>query len=298
MEENEIIEAIAGSLIFREPTTDQWAAADEYLSGNVVQKLEEAKAAAETDKAFEVNVKALQAIQPPLIPSEDIDASLSSPFISESYLAQFLYEVIGEGTVGHNAKSFQFQRTASGSWKIRCRCYVNPSNPQFYNVYGTTDYSAVWLVEHLINQTPIVAMKDGKDAAGKKVRVKDTEQTVILQEKCELIAQAFQDWIFSDPVREAEIVSQYNQTYNNYVVPQYDGSHLTFPGMTSRIELKPHQKNAVYRIIRDNGALIGHVVGSGKTITLLAAGMELKRLGRISKPLYLVPNNLLAQWGG
>lgn len=149
-----------------------------------------------------------------------------------------------------------------------------------------------------MNKSPAIATKEEIDAAGKTHRVQDRETTVVLMEKCRLIEEKFQEWIFQDPKREAAIVEVYNQNYNTNVVPKYNGSHLTFPGMSESIELKPHQKNAVYRIIRENGALIGHVVGAGKTITLLAAGMELKRLGRINKPLYLVPNNLLAQWGG
>lgn len=302
MDEADVLQELAGSQIFKNPAAkseeDEWLTSDQYLSGNVLQKLEEAKATAAADPAYEPNVKALEAAQPPLIPAEDIDVTLGSPFLSPDYVSQFLFEKIGKKKTGRGPNSFLIQKKANGGYKIKTYCYIAATNPEFCSVYGTVEYNAIWLTQRLMNKYEVVATKEETDASGKIHKVRDHEKTVILLEKCRLIEDAFREWIFQDPTRETEIVSAYNQQYNNEVVPKYDGSHLTFPGMTAAIELKPHQKNAVYRIIRENGALIGHTVGSGKTITLLAAGMELKRLGRINKPLYLVPNNLLPQWGG
>ena len=300
--EDEILREIVGTLVFKNPDArgveDQWLPSDQYLSGNVLQKLNEAKAAAENFPEYAVNVKALEAVQPDLIPAEDIKVNLGVPYLNPYYISQFIYEVIGEKKVGKSPLSFPINVNSKGDSKITPRCWIGGSNPQFCNIYGTKEYDAIWLIQKLMNKSPAIATKEEIDAAGKTHRVQDRETTVVLMEKCRLIEEKFQEWIFQDPKREAAIVEVYNQNYNTNVVPKYDGSHLTFPGMSESIELKPHQKNAVYRIIRENGALIGHVVGAGKTITLLAAGMELKRLGRINKPLYLVPNNLLAQWGG
>ena len=304
--EEEVINEIGGVLIFRNPSAgafdEQWIAADEYLSGKVVEKLAEARWAAEDSTEFEANVKALEKIQPPIIPSDEIQISIGAQFINPKYISQFVYEVIGaSGTarLGIGPETFTFPKDAKGVCKFHSKCYIPSAHPGFYSQYGTSDYSAGWVVERLMNKTQIVAMKSEKDpTTGKSIRVKDVSATVILLEKALLLETEFKKWIYADASREADIVQEYNKVYNSTIVAKYDGSHLSFPGMTASIKLKKHQKNAVYRIIRDNGALIGHVVGAGKTITLLAAGMELKRLGRVSKPVYLVPNNLLAQWGG
>lgn len=301
MTEAAVIAELQGTMIFRNPASgfpeDFWLPSDQYLSGNVRKKLEEARQAANLDPAFQKNVAALEAAQPALVPIEDIDIGLGVPFLDRTYIQAFLWEAIGNRKVGTGPNDFQIEETKKGI-KISFSKYIPSSNPEIYSIYGTPKYSALWLVERLVNKKQIIAKKDEIGPDGKVRAVADPEETVVLQEKAQLIENKFKEWILSDPIRSAEIVEQYNREFNSIVVPKYDGSHLTFPGMSADIQLKPHQKNAVYRILRENGALIGHVVGAGKTITLLAAGMELKRIGRIHKPLFLVPNNLLAQWGG
>lgn len=301
MTEAAVIAELQGTMIFRNPASgfpeDFWLPSDQYLSGNVCKKLEEARQAANLDPAFQKNVAALEAAQPELVPIEDIDIGLGVPFLDRTYIQAFLWEAIGNRKVGTGPNNFQIEETKKGI-KISFSKYIPSSNPEIYSIYGTPKYSALWLVEHLVNKRQIIAKKDEIGPDGKVRAVADPEETVVLQEKAQLIENKFKEWILSDPIRSAEIVEQYNREFNSIVVPKYDGSHLTFPGMSADIQLKPHQKNAVYRILRENGALIGHVVGAGKTITMLAAGMELKRIGRIHKPLFLVPNNLLAQWGG
>lgn len=301
MEEASVIAELNGTMIFCNPSPscqqDFWIPSDQYLSGNVREKLDEARQAASLDPVFQKNVAALEAVQPELVPAQDIDLSLGASFLDKAYIQAFLWEVIGNYKIGTNPDIFQIVEIKKGI-KIICRRYISLSNPEIYSVYGTPNYSALWLVEHLVNKNPIVAKKEEIGLAGKKHSVADPEETVVLQEKARLIEEKFKEWIFRNPTRSAEIVEQYNREFNSVVIPKYDGSHLTFPGMSADIQLKPHQKNAVYRILRENGALIGHVVGAGKTITMLAAGMELKRIGRVNKPLFLVPNNLLAQWGG
>jgi len=300
---DEVISEIGGKLIFKDPCAgsfdEQWIAADEYLGGKVVEKLDAAMKAAEHSNEYDANIKALKKVQPTFIPSEDIHISLDSQFLDNKYVSQFVYEVIGNRKVGSGPETFTFPQTHKGSVKLHCRSYIPHNQPGFFSQYGTSEYGACWIIERLMNKTQIVAMKSETDpVTGKSIRVKDIEETMIVLEKALLIETEFKKWIFDDATREADIVHEYNKLYNSTVLPKYDGSHLTFPGMTTTVVPKKHQKNGVYRIIRENGALIGHVVGGGKTITLLLAGMELKRLGRVSKPVFLVPNNLLAQWGG
>lgn len=301
MEEASVIAELNGTMIFRNPSPscqqDFWIPSAQYLSGNVRAKLNAAQQAAILDPIYEKNAAALEAVLPELIPAKDIEISLGAPFLNKSHFQSFIWEVIGDGKIGNGPDNFQIQKTKRGC-KIKSEISIYKSNPEIYSIYGTSRYSALWLMERLISNNQIVAKIKETGPDGKERMVTDADETVVLQEKAKLIESKFQEWIFSDPAREAEIVEEYNREFNSVVVPKYDGSHLTFPGMTADIQLKPHQKNAVYRIIRENGGLIGHVVGAGKTITMLAAGMELKRIGRIQKPLYLVPNNLLAQWGG
>lgn len=303
MSEDEVISECAGRVFFRNPVPskaeDIWITKDKYLSGNIREKLREAEALALSDSSFDVNVEALKAVLPPIIPAEDIKISLGAPFIPTDMVQEFLFEVIGDGRIGTGPGDYIINRDRGNRWNVKCTAVISRSEPKIYSEFGTPDYNAFKLVANLLNLSEIAVYNTEIDpSTGKKKRVKDSEQTIVVLEKAEIIESAFIHWVLDGGVREARLVHVYNEIMNTNVVPRYDGSHLTFPGMTARVKLEPHQKNAVYRIICNNGDLIAHVVGGGKTFTMLAAGMELRRIGRVSKPMFLVPNNLLSQWGG
>lgn len=300
--EAEVIDSCIGRLFFMNPyptsERDAWIAKDAYLCGNVREKLCQAKNAAESDSDFEANIAALESVQPPLIPAKDISLKLGAPYIPTRIIQKFIFEVIGKKTCGMIPSNFKIERDSKGKWRITSDAYIMYNDPRFYSEYGMPEHSALSIITRLMNSTELTAYKSETDpVTGKNIRVKDPEQTVVLNDKADTIQNAFQFFVMDGGACETEIVEVYNAAMNTNVVPKYDGSHLTFTGMTSTVDMKQHQKNAVYRIIRENGALLSHVVGAGKTFTMIAAGMELKRLGRVTKPLYVVPNNLLFQWG-
>ena len=296
----EVVSQGIGKLFFRSPVPGEevWIAKDEYLSGNVRQKYDDAKQAALDDSTFEVNVKALESVLPPLIPASDIDVKLNSPFLNPKLVEKFLYEVIGEKSVWGYRALPRLERNPKGRWAVHSSGWFNKNDPRLCSVYGIMDYTAIRIIENLMNSTEIVVLKDEFTTTGKNKRVKDQERTVMALEKAELIISEFKRWVLDGGPREADIVESFNKGLNSNVVPKFDGSHLTFPGMTETIRLRAHQKNSVYRIMRDNGGLLNHVVGAGKTFSIIAAAMKLKQVGRISKPWVVVPNNLISQWGG
>jgi N12 class adenine-specific DNA methylase len=300
---DEVISECAGRVFFRNPSAgsivDTWLTKDKYLSGNIRAKLKEAELCALNDSSFEVNVEALKAVLPAIVPAKDIKVSLGAPFIPTDMIQQFLFEIIGDGRIGTGPDDYVISRDKGAKWNLKCKAYVTKDEPKVYSEFGTEEYSAFRIVKNLINLSEIVAYKDDIDpVSGKKTRVKDSEQTIIVLEKAAAVEAAFKRWVFDGGIQESRLVHNFNETMNTNVIPKYDGSHLTFPGMTASVKLGSHQKNGVYRILCNNGDLLAHVVGGGKTFTLLAAGMELKRIGRVNKPMYLVPNNLLSQWGG
>ena len=294
---------LEGSMIFRNPhpegADDEWILRTAYLSGPVLKKYREAQEAAENSAEFEINVEALKQVLPDPIPSKDIYVTLASSFVDDKFIVDFADYLLGS-QISHpyTDELFSIEYQNDGKRHLACNHYISPANVVIYSTYGIPEMGALALFDRLLNQRSITVY-DKVNTGGDKTRfVTNTEKTIAAQEKANLIAEKFTEWIFSDPDREREIVESYNSSFNDYVIPTYDGSHLTFPGMSMNIELRPHQKNAVFRIIQENGAFLNHAVGSGKTFTMIAAGMELERLGRIRKPLYLVPNNLLTQWGG
>jgi N12 class adenine-specific DNA methylase len=301
--EDEIKSECAGSMFFHNPLAtsaeDAWITKDKYLSGNVKEKLKIAEAQSLLDPSFEANVKALKLVQPAIVPAKDIKVSLGVPFIPIEMIQQFMFEVIGDGRIGTGPDDYIITRDKGARWHIKCKADISPSEPKIYSEFGTPGYSAIRLVKNLLNLSEIAVYEKVYDpASGTDKMVKNPEQTIIVVEKANAIEAAFKNWVLDGGTQEMKVVHAFNEIMNTNVIPRYDGSHLTFPGMTDSVKLGEHQKNAVYRILCNNGDLIAHVVGGGKTFTLLAAGMELKRIGRISKPMYLVPNNLLAQWGG
>ncbi len=268
-----------------------WETGDEYLSGNVRAKLNKAEAAAEIDHRYIRNVDALKAVQPPDLPWEEIYARLGASWIPAKYVERFVESLLNLPKCVKIAHA-----PAIGTWTVsikgdeRWRLHDNIDNT---TTWGTSRMSAVNLIEDGLNlRIPTVYDYDSDGKA--TVNVKETEAA---REKLYQIKEQFSAWIWQDDGRKDHLVRKYNDEFNNIRLREYDGSHLTLPGMTSDITLRPNQKNGVWRCLKDRMVLLAHAVGAGKTLTGVAAAMELKRVGLIKKPMFCVPNHLLEQWG-
>jgi len=276
-------------LIFKNPEGD-YETADAYLSGNVREKLSMAEAAAKADPAFKENVEALKAVQPDDLSAADIGARLGAGWVAPTYIDQFLAHLMGIG--GHTRTS---HAQILSSWKVDL---VHSWSDIKRSVaatatWGTSRYNAINLVEGALNlRVPTVYDKmDDKS-------VVNQAETVAAREKQQQIKDEFKKWLWLDPERRRYLVRKYNDEYNNLRLRIYDGSHLTLPGVSSMIKLWPHQKNAIWRMVQGGNTLLAHVVGAGKTFEMIAAGMELRRLGLAKKPMYVVPNHMLEQFTG
>lgn len=303
---DECINRLNGILMYRDPDelfsadiqpTDGWLTADEYLSGNVVEKLRKAKLLSSRFPELKVNVEALEKVQPEKIKAVDILAQIGSSWIPEKYIEQFVEEVFGIGTVvEHN--------TATANWKLS-----NKVNGNYHSStsteYGTADINAMYILENSLNLRDSTVWRDKRDELGhlvyddkgNKVREKDVEKTIAANHKAEKIKETFKEWVWTDAYRTQDLENIYNSKYNTERARTYDGSHLFFAGMTSSIELADHQKNAVARVLYGGNTLLAHVVGAGKTFEMTAAAMEMRRIGAANKPLFIVPNHLIGQWG-
>ena len=303
---DECINRLNGILMYRDPDeffsadikpTDGWLTADEYLSGNVVEKLRKAKLLSSRFPELKVNVEALEKVQPEKIKAVDILAQIGSSWIPEKYIEQFVEEVFGIGTVvEHN--------TATANWKLS-----NKVNGNYHSStsteYGTADINAMYILENSLNLRDSTVWRDKRDELGhlvyddkgNKVREKDVEKTIAANHKAEKIKETFKEWVWTDAYRTQDLENIYNAKYNTERARTYDGSHLFFAGMTSSIELADHQKNAVARVLYGGNTLLAHVVGAGKTFEMTAAAMEMRRIGAANKPLFIVPNHLIGQWG-
>lgn len=303
---DECINRLNGILMYRDPDelfsadiqpTDGWLTADEYLSGNVVEKLRKAKLLSSRFPELKVNVEALEKVQPEKIKAVDILAQIGSSWIPEKYIEQFVEEVFGIGTVvEHN--------TATANWKLS-----NKVNGNYHSStsteYGTADINAMYILENSLNLRDSTVWRDKRDELGhlvyddkgNKVREKDVEKTIAANHKAEKIKETFKEWVWTDAYRTQDLENIYNSKYNTERARTYDGSHLFFAGMTSSIQLADHQKNAVARVLYGGNTLLAHVVGAGKTFEMTAAAMEMRRIGAANKPLFIVPNHLIGQWG-
>lgn len=303
---DECINRLNGILMYRDPDeffsadikpTDGWLTADEYLSGNVVEKLRKAKLLSSRFPELKVNVEALEKVQPEKIKAVDILAQIGSSWIPEKYIEQFVEEVFGIGTVvEHN--------TATANWKLS-----NKVNGNYHSStsteYGTADINAMYILENSLNLRDSTVWRDKRDELGhlvyddkgNKVREKDVEKTIAANHKAEKIKETFKEWVWTDAYRTQDLENIYNSKYNAERARTYDGSHLFFAGMTSSIKLADHQKNAVARVLYGGNTLLAHVVGAGKTFEMTAAAMEMRRIGAANKPLFIVPNHLIGQWG-
>ena len=273
-----------------------YVTADEYLSGNVREKLALAKAAqtADPDGPYAVNVEALTAAQPTDLQAGDIEVRLGSTWIPPEVVGQFMYQLLNTPSYRkHKIKVLFSSHTAIWNVTGKSEDYDNTAANL---TYGTKRISAYKIIEETLNLRDVRIFDNAIDANGNEIRVLNKKETVIAQQKQQAIREAFRDWIWKEPERREGLVRLYNDKFNAIRPREYDGSHIQFHGMNPEIELRPHQKNAVARILYGGNTLLGHVVGSGKTYTMAAAAMEAKRLGLCHKPMFVVPNHLTEQW--
>ena len=299
--EQEIYEELKG-VIFLNPmygygnsTERKYLMADEYLSGNVREKLAWAKKSAEVyPEDYKINVEALEKVQPKDLTASEIFVQLGTTWLPEEIAQQFMYEFLDTPVYARwNIKVHYSKLT--GEWNVEGKSY-DRGNLKAYNTYGTKRVNAYKIIEDTLNMKDVRVFDYIEDDEGKKRAVLNKKETAIAQSKQELIKQGFQDWVWRDPARREKLVRLYNDKFNSIRPREYDGSHIIFSGMNPEIELREHQKNAVAHIIYGGNTLLAHAVGAGKTFEMTAAAMESKRLGLCNKSLFVVPNHLTEQW--
>ena len=292
--EEEIIDELRG-VIFLNPDTERWETSDEYLSSNVREKLRAAEKAAESDSRFGVNTEYLKRVQPKDLDASEIEVRLGATWIEPHYIDRFIRDVFHTDfwLVGRQVKT-QYSKV-SGQWNIQGKS-ADRGNPMVYSTYGTERINGFHLLEDALNLKDTKIYDTFRDADGEH-RVLNKKETMLAQQKQELIRAAFKEWIFQDMRRRETLVAKYNELFNSIRPREYDGSHIRFVGMTPEITLMEHQKNAIAHILYGDNVLLAHCVGAGKTFQMIAAGMEARRLGLSQKNLYVVPNHLTEQWG-
>ena len=292
--EQEITDELAGA-IFRNPVTQQWETSDEYLSGNVREKLATAETFAANHAEYQINVDYLKRVQPKDLDASEIEVRLGANWVKPEYITQFMKEVFKTPNYYAGIDIKATYSEISGAWNISGKS-LDRGNPLVTNTYGTLRVNAYKLLEDALNLRDTKIYDTIHDADGDH-RVLNKQETMLAQQAQESIREAFKQWIFKDLDRREELCKVYNERFNAIRPREYDGSHIKFVGMTPEISLMPHQKNAVAHILYGNNTLLAHCVGAGKTFQMIAAGMESRRLGLAQKNLYVVPNHLTEQWG-
>lgn len=294
--EEEVTEELTG-VIFKNPLTDKWEPSDEYLSGNVREKLNIARQFAGNHPEYMVNVQALERVQPKDLDASEIEARLGATWISPDYITEFMAETFHTPRQHINYERIKVQYAeVTGQWNVKGKNVDSSNNPLSTATYGTQRANAYRLLEDALNLRDTKIYDTIHDADGEH-RVLNRKETTLAQQKQELIREEFKEWIFKDMSRRETLCKIYNERFNSVRPREYDGSHIQFVGMNPEIKLMEHQKNAVAHILYGNNTLLAHCVGAGKTFQMIAAGMESKRLGLAQKSLYVVPNHLLEQWG-
>lgn len=292
--EEEITKELAG-VIFQNPVTEEWETADEYLSGNVREKLSVARTFAESHPEYAINVSSLEGVQPKELDASEIEVRIGATWISTKYIEDFMRETFEtpEYLFDRNTMGVQYS-SVTGQWNVKGK-NADRGNALVNMTYGTGRANAYRILEDSLNlrDTRIfdVITEDGKEK-----RVLNKKETMLASQKQEAIREAFKDWVFRDPERRQDLCAKYNELFNSTRPREYDGSHLKFPGMTPDIVLRPHQLNAVAHQLYGDNTLLAHCVGAGKTFEMIAAAMENKRLGLCQKSLFVVPNHLTEQW--
>lgn len=295
-----IVKELAG-VIFKNPLSNLddpyagWETSDEYLSGNVREKLAIARLCAEKHPEYAVNVAALEKVQPKELDASEIEVRLGATWVDQKYINDFMREVFEtpERKMEQGIIGVQYS-DVTGQWNIKGKS-ADLGNPLIDTTYGTQRANAYKILEDSLNlrdsRVYDTVMEDGKEK-----RVLNKKETTLASQKQETIREAFKDWVFRDADRREVLCKKYNEIFNSNRPREYDGSHLTFPGMTPDIDLRPHQKNAVAHQLYGDNTLLAHCVGAGKTFEMVAAAMESKRLGLAQKSLFVVPNHLTEQW--
>ena len=299
--ENEIFEDLKG-VIFLNPLYEygnsyepKYLMADEYLSGNVREKLRIAKKSAELyPEDYKVNVEALQKVQPKDLTASEISVRLGATWLPPDDVQEFIFHLLETPRYAQWNIKVHFSPFTS-EWNIEGKSY-DKGNVRAYNTYGTSRINAYKIIEETLNLKDVRIFDYIEDEEGKKKAVLNKKETAIAQSKQEMIKQEFQDWIWSDPERRERLCKSYNEKFNSVRPREYDGSHIIFNGMNPEIELREHQKNAVAHILYGGNTLLAHAVGAGKTFEMVAAAQESKRLGLCNKSLFVVPNHLTEQW--
>ena len=294
-------DALASDLrgvIFRNPENKRWETADEYLSGNVREKLRIAQSAQNLFEGdYAGNVEALKAAQPKDLDASEIEVRLGATWIDPSYIREFMWETFE--TPFYQQRMIDVTYSAfTAEWNIRNKNAVSYSNIAAYMTYGTERANAYKILEDTLNLRDVRIYDTKHDADGRERRVLNSKETTLAQQKQQAIRDAFRDWIWRDPDRRHTLVARYNELFNSTRPREYDGSHITFAGMNPEIRLREHQLNAVAHVLYGGNTLLAHEVGAGKTFEMVAAAMESKRLGLCHKSLFVVPNHLTEQWSG
>lgn len=293
--EDEITEELRG-VIFRNPLTDGWETSDEYLSGNVREKLRIAKDFAENHPEFEVNVQGLERVQPKDLEASEIEVRLGATWVKPEYITQFMGETFHTPRYLLGSRIDVKYAKINGQWNISGKNNDSYGNPLVTSTYGTSRANAYRLLEDALNLRD-TKIYDTVHEDGKEKRVLNKKETMLAQQKQEVIKEAFKEWIFKDMERREDLCRTYNELFNSIRPREFDGSHIQFVGMTPEISLMQHQQNAVAHILYGHNTMLAHCVGAGKTFQMVAAAMESKRLGLCQKSLFVVPNHLTEQWG-
>ena len=292
--EEDVAKELAG-IIFQNPVTEKWETADEYLSGNVREKLATARLFAENRPEFAINVTALEGVQPKELDASEIEVRIGATWIDTKYIEDFMRETFEtpDYLFDRNLVGVQYS-DVTGQWNVKGK-NADRGNSLVNMTYGTSRANAYRILEDSLNLRD-TRIFDTIEEDGKEKRVLNKKETTLASQKQEAIREAFKDWVFKNPERRQTLCAKYNELFNSTRPREYDGSHLKFPGMTPDITLRPHQLNAVAHQLYGDNTLLAHCVGAGKTFEMIAAAMESKRLGLCQKSLFVVPNHLTEQW--
>ena len=292
--EDDLIDELNG-VIFLDPVYGDWQTADEYLSGNVRQKLREAENAAVDSPGYLPNVEALRAAQPKDLDASEIEVRLGATWIDKKYIQQFMFELLEPPLYARRSLEVNYSEFTA-EWNISGKNSIPYNDINARMTYGTDCANAYKILEDTLNLRDVRIYDTVRDADGKEKRVLNSKETTLAQQKQQAIKEAFRDWIWRDPDRRRELVQLYNERFNSTRPREYDGRHLIFPGMNPEITLREHQLNAIAHDLFGGNTLLAHEVGAGKTFEMIAAAMEGKRLGLCQKSLFAVPNHLTEQW--
>ena len=273
---------------------EKYLPADEYLSGNVRQKLAVAQGKAKQDPQYQINADALAQVQPTDLTASEISVRLGATWLDTEYVRQFTFETLGTPRSTQRRIKVHYSNI-TGEWRMEGKG-MDPGNVKAFSTYGTKRINAYEIIEDTLNLKDVRIFDYVYDADGRKTAVLNKKETAIAQSKQELIKDAFAEWIWKDPDRREAICKTYNILFNSNRPREYDGSHISFSGMNPEITLRKHQVNAIAHILYGGNTLLAHVVGAGKTFEMVAAAMESKRLGLCQKSLFVVPNHLTEQW--